>query len=210
MPRRPTHRAIAPVAVAVVVGLSAAACGDDAEPASSSPTTAGSPSSASSTDSTVSSAAPSSTTAATKTTTAAGTIVDVAAGAGSFTVLVEAVKAAGLLETLAGPGPFTVLAPTDAAFGAALAQLGTTKEQLLADKATLSTILRYHVIPGEAKASDVVALDGKEVASVAGPALRVSVSGSEVRVNDAKVTKTDVDASNGVIHVIDKVLLPPA
>ena len=139
-----------------------------------------------------------------------GTIVDVAIGAGNFTVLVEAVKAAGLVDTLSGPGPFTVFAPTDAAFADALKTLGVTKEQLLADPAKLKTILTYHVVPGEVMAADVLTMDGKDVATVAGPTVRVKLNGSTVMINDATVTTTDIKASNGVIHVIDKVLLPPS
>jgi uncharacterized surface protein with fasciclin (FAS1) repeats len=139
-----------------------------------------------------------------------GTIVDVAIGAGDFTVLVEAVKAAGLVDTLSGPGPFTVFAPTDAAFADALKTLGITKEQLLADPAKLKTILTYHVVPGEVMAADVMTMDGKDVATVAGPTVRVKVTGSTVMINDSTVTTADVKASNGVIHVIDKVLLPPS
>lgn len=139
-----------------------------------------------------------------------GTIVDVAIGAGDFTVLVEAVKAAGLVDTLSGPGPFTVFAPTDAAFADALSTLGITKEQLLADPAKLATILTYHVVPGEVMAADVLTMDGKDVATVAGPTVKVTVNGSTVMINNATVTTADIKASNGVIHVIDKVLLPPS
>jgi uncharacterized surface protein with fasciclin (FAS1) repeats len=139
-----------------------------------------------------------------------GTIVDVAVAAGDFTVLVEAVKAAGLAETLSGPGPFTVFAPTDAAFADALQTLGITKEQLLADPVKLKTILTYHVVAGQVMAADVVKMDGQDVATVAGPPLNVAVKGSTVMINDATVTTADIAASNGVIHVIDKVLLPPS
>ncbi len=138
-----------------------------------------------------------------------GTIVDVAAAAGDFSVLVEAVQAAGLVETLSGPGPFTVFAPTDAAFADALTALGITKEQLFADTAKLKTILTYHVVAGEVMAADVMSMDGKDVPTVAGPTVKVTIDGSTVMINDAKVTAADIAASNGVIHVIDKVLLPP-
>jgi transforming growth factor-beta-induced protein len=139
-----------------------------------------------------------------------GTIVDVAIGAGSFTVLVEAVKAAGLVDTLSGPGPFTVFAPTDAAFTDALKTLGITKEQLLGDPAKLKTILTYHVVAGTVMAADVLTMDGKDVATVAGPTVKVKINGSTVMINNATVTTADIKASNGVIHVIDKVLLPPS
>lgn len=121
-------------------------------------------------------------------------IVDVAASAGSFNTLVTAVKAAGLVETLKGEGPFTVFAPTDAAF--AKLPKGTL-EALLADKDKLIQILTYHVVPGKLNATSVVA--SSELATV---------EGSNLKVSDIKIAKTDVMASNGVIHVIDEVLIP--
>jgi uncharacterized surface protein with fasciclin (FAS1) repeats len=139
-----------------------------------------------------------------------GTIVDVAVEAGDFTVLVEAVKAAGLADTLSGPGPLTVFAPTDEAFAEALTTLGITKEALLADKAKLSAILTYHVVSGKVLAADVLTMDGKDVPTVNGAPVKVTIDGSTVKINDATVTKADIEASNGVIHVIDKVLLPPS
>ena len=137
-----------------------------------------------------------------------GTIVDVAI-ANDFTTLVAAVQAADLVDTLSGEGPFTVLAPTDEAFAAALDDLGLTAEELLADTETLTAILTYHVIPGNVPSSDVVTLDGQEVETVNGAAVTISVDGDTVMVNDATVIAVDVEASNGVVHVIDKVLLPP-
>ena len=139
-----------------------------------------------------------------------GTIVDVAVAAGSFTTLVAAVQAAGLVETLSGPGPFTVFAPTDEAFAAALESLGMTAEELLADTETLTSILTYHVIAGEVPSSQVVTMNGQSVATVNGAEVTITVEGDTVKVNDATVTAVDVEASNGVIHVIDSVLLPPA
>lgn len=137
-------------------------------------------------------------------------IVDIAASNGNFNTLVAAVQAAGLEETLRGPGPFTVFAPTDAAF-AALPE-GTVESLLLPEnKDTLVSILTYHVLPGAVQAGDVL---GKvqNVATVNGATVRVDGTGSKldaaVRVNDANVTAADILASNGVIHVIDKVLLP--
>ena len=130
-------------------------------------------------------------------------IVDTAIAAGSFDTLVAAVQAAGLEQTLKGAGPFTVFAPTDAAF----AQI--PKEQLdalLADKQALTKVLTYHVVPGEVKAAAVVNLSS--AATVEGQSLTISV-GDSVRVNNATVIKTDIVTSNGVIHVIDAVMLPP-
>lgn len=139
----------------------------------------------------------------------AGTVVDVAVGAGDFTTLVAAVTEAGLVETLSGDGPFTVLAPTDEAFAAALEALEMTAEELLASP-DLAAILTYHVIPGKNLAEAVIGLDGQDVATVNGATVAVSVVDGSVMINDATVTATDIDASNGVIHVIDSVLLPPA
>ena len=139
-----------------------------------------------------------------------GTIVEVAAGAGTFTTLVAAVEAAGLVETLSGPGPFTVFAPTDEAFDAALESLGVTAEELLADTETLTSILTYHVIAGEVPSSAVVTMDGQTATTVNGADVAISVDGDTVMVNEATVVATDVPASNGIIHVIDGVLIPPA
>jgi transforming growth factor-beta-induced protein len=137
-----------------------------------------------------------------------GTIVDVAVSTEGFSTLVAAVQAAGLVETLSGEGPFTVFAPTDDAFAAALEALGITAEDLLADTETLTAILTYHVVAGAVPSSDVVTLDGQSVATVNGAEVMISVDGDTVMVNDATVVAVDVAASNGVIHVIDTVLLP--
>jgi len=139
-----------------------------------------------------------------------GTIVDVAVESGEFPTLVAAVQAAGLDETLAGEGPFTVLAPTEEAFAAALEALELTAEELLADEELLTAVLTYHVIPGENLAEAVVTLDGQDVETVNGATVAISVDGETVMVNDATVIQTDIMASNGVIHVIDTVLVPPA
>jgi uncharacterized surface protein with fasciclin (FAS1) repeats len=136
-------------------------------------------------------------------------IVDTAVGAGSFKTLVAAVKAAGLVDTLKGEGPFTVLAPTDEAFEKL--PKGTVEMLLKPEnKDKLVAILTYHVIPAKAMAADVVKLDGKEVKTVEGKKVKIEVEGKTVMINNAKVTKTDIVCSNGVIHVIDTVLLPPA
>ena len=131
-------------------------------------------------------------------------IVDTAVAAGAFSTLVKAVQAAGLVETLKGPGPFTVFAPTDAAFAKLPAG---TLEAVLADKAKLTAILTFHVVPGKVLAKDVVGLNGKSVKTVQGGMLKVDTS-SGVKIGDATVVKADVETSNGVIHVIDTVLLP--
>jgi uncharacterized surface protein with fasciclin (FAS1) repeats len=130
------------------------------------------------------------------------TIVDVAQEAGSFSTLLTAVEAAGLTETLKGEGPFTVFAPTDAAF-AALPD--GTVEALLADPEALTAVLTYHVVSGKAMAADVAGMDA--VTTLQGGSLAVSTADG-VRIGDARVVSADVEASNGVIHVIDTVLIP--
>jgi uncharacterized surface protein with fasciclin (FAS1) repeats len=139
-------------------------------------------------------------------------IVATATAAGQFKTLTAALQAAGLAETLQGPGPYTVFAPTDDAFDKLPA--GTVDTLLKPEnKDELKTILSYHVVKGNVPASDVVKLDGKTVDTVAGQPLTIKVDGSKVNLVDATgntvaVVKTDVQASNGVIHVIDGVLMP--
>jgi len=135
---------------------------------------------------------------------AAGDIVAVAAGAGNFKTLVAAIQAAGLVETLQGKGPFTVFAPTDEAF--AKLPAGTVESLLKPEnKAKLVSILTYHVVPGKVMAADVKTMKAK---TVNGQELSIKVEDGKVTVDNAKVVKTDVAAKNGVIHVIDTVVLP--
>ena len=176
-------------ALALTLALVGAACSDSADDSSaetSSETTAA---------------------AAVEESVAPGTIVDVASDAGSFATLLAAAEAADLVDTLNSEGPFTVFAPTDEAFDAALTDLGLTAEELLASD-DLAGILTYHVVPGNVLAADVVGLDGQSVATVNGAEVAISVDGDTVMVDSATVTATDVIASNGVIHVIDNVLIP--
>ncbi len=132
-------------------------------------------------------------------------IVTVAVDAGIFKTLVAAVQAADLVATLEGPGPFTVFAPTDAAF--AKLPAGTV-EALLADKKKLAAILTYHVVPGRIAAGDVMRAGSARPKTVNGAVLNVRVVNGKVMVDDATVTTADVNASNGVIHIIDTVVLP--
>lgn len=132
-------------------------------------------------------------------------IVDTAVAAGDFKTLVTAVKAAGLVDTLKGKGPFTVFAPTDEAF--AKLDKGTLESLLKPEnKAKLQAILKYHVVPGKVMAADVVKL--KEAETVQGSKVKIAVNGKSVKVDNANVVKTDIETSNGVIHVIDQVILP--
>jgi uncharacterized surface protein with fasciclin (FAS1) repeats len=140
-----------------------------------------------------------------------GTVVQQAQRDTRLSILAEAVAAADLTETLSGAGPYTVFAPTDAAFGALLAELGLTKAQLLADKALLAEVLTYHVVPGTVPSSQVPV--GEAITTVQGGIFKVERVGSGLEVIDgrnrnARVTDVDVAATNGVVHVIDKVLLP--
>lgn len=141
---------------------------------------------------------------ATEATAKPGDIVAVASGAGKFNTLVAAVKAAGLVETLQGTGPFTVFAPTDEAF--AKLPEGTVASLLKPEnKAKLVSILTYHVLPGKVMAQDVKTMKAK---TVNGKEVGIKVDGGKVMVDNANVIKTDVAAKNGVIHVIDTVILP--
>jgi uncharacterized surface protein with fasciclin (FAS1) repeats len=181
------------MAALMSLALVAAACGDDddAEPAEESADAADGAADGAAEDGA---------------TEAPGTIPEVATGAGTFTTLVAAVGAAGLAETLSGEGPFTVFAPTDEAFAAAIEALGTTPEELLANP-DLAGILTYHVLPGEVLAADI---QSGAFPTVNGADLNITVGDDgTVTVNDATVTQADVQASNGVIHIIDTVLLPP-
>ncbi len=133
-------------------------------------------------------------------------IVETAVAAGSFKTLAKLLTDAGLIETLKGPGPFTVFAPTDEAFAkvpaAQLAALGK-------DKAALKNVLLYHVIGSKVMAADVMKLNGKSAKTAEGQDVKIMAEGKMVMVNQANVVKTDIVAKNGVIHVIDAVLLPP-
>ena len=137
------------------------------------------------------------------------TIVDIAVANGSFTTLVAAVQAAGLVDTLKSEGPFTVFAPTDDAFAKLPAG---TLDELLANPEELKNILLYHVVPGKVMAADVLTMDGKSAdTALEGKQIAIAIDGDMVKLNDsANVVATDVTASNGVIHVIDSVILPPA
>ena len=178
-----------PVLVSVlavaVVPLVIAACGSSSSSSSSSPamSTAASPAMS----------------------PAASDIVDTAVAAGDFTTLAKALQAAGLVDTLKGSGPFTVFAPTDAAF--AKLPAGTLDTLLKDPKGELTRILTYHVVPGTVMAADIT--DGMTAKTVEGDTLKFTIKDGKVYVNGAQVTTADVPASNGVIHVIDEVLIPP-
>ncbi len=130
-------------------------------------------------------------------------IVDVAVEAGSFPTLVQAIEAAGLVETLKGEGPFTVFAPTDEAFAAVPEDV---LNDLLADTEALTAVLTYHVVPGKVMAADVVELESAE--TVQGQSVTISTMYGNVMIDGATVVQTDIEASNGVIHVIDAVIMP--
>ncbi len=138
-------------------------------------------------------------------------IVQTAQADPNLSTLVEAVAAADLTSTLTGPGPLTVFAPTNAAFADLLAELGLTKDQLFADKALLTSVLTYHVLGAEVKAADIP--QGSPITTAQGGYFKIDTSSGALAVTDGRnrisnITKTDIGASNGVIHVVDKVLLP--
>ena len=134
-------------------------------------------------------------------------IVETAVAAGSFKTLATALTAAGLIDTLKGPGPFTVFAPTDEAFAKIpKAQL----DALLKDKAALKNVLLYHVVSGKVMAADALKTVGKGVKTVEGQDVKITVMDGKPMINAAHIVKTDIATKNGVIHVIDAVILPPA
>ena len=150
------------------------------------------------------------TTTTTTTEPAADTsVLDLAVEAGQFSTLIAAIDAAGLAETLEGEGPFTVLAPTDAAFEAAFEALGITPEELLADTETLTAILLYHVLGQEADSQLVATLDGSSVDTLNPQPVAINVVDGQIMINEATVVSADLAADNGIVHVIDAVLLPP-
>lgn len=169
------------IAVITSAGFAIAACGDDEE-------------------TTTTTAAPTTTTEM-----AMVDIVDTAVAAGNFTTLASLLETAGLVETLKGPNPFTVFAPTDDAFAAVPQE---TLDALAADpEGALTQVLTYHVVPGKVMAAAVT--DGLEAETVEGSMVTFTVSDDGVMINDANIVQTDIEASNGVIHVIDAVILPP-
>jgi uncharacterized surface protein with fasciclin (FAS1) repeats len=193
------------LSIALVAGLTAftAACGTSEDEPTTTPTAS----------SQMSTATPETSSAAPSESAMSDTkdIVDTAVAAGSFTTLAAALQAAGLVETLKGEGPFTVFAPTDDAF--AKLPAGTVDTLLQDPKGDLTSILTYHVVPGKVMAADVLTMNGQKVKTVQGAELTIKVEGDKVMLVDATgasvtVTTPDVAASNGVIHVIDGVLMP--
>jgi uncharacterized surface protein with fasciclin (FAS1) repeats len=171
------------VAMLLALALVAAACGDD-----ESETT---------------------TTAATSTTVETTSVLDLAIESGQFSTLIAAIEAAGLADTLEGEGPFTVLAPTDAAFEDAFAALDITPEELLGNTELLTSILTYHVLPQAADSTLVATLDGQMVETVQGESVTISVVDGQIMVDQATVVSADLEADNGIVHVINAVMLPP-
>jgi len=202
-----TTRTLRLAACLAALGVVASACGDDGADADAAPT--GTPATVAATMAPEATDVPM-TTPAPATTDA--DIVDTAIAAGDFTTLVAAVQAAGVEDTLRGEGPFTVFAPTDDAF-AALPD-GTIETLLEDPEGDLTDILTYHVVAGAVPAADVVELDGQQITTVNGAAITVgvaddgSVTLTDAAGNDVAVIATDIQANNGVIHVIDAVLLP--
>ncbi|MFM7617862.1 MAG: fasciclin domain-containing protein [Actinomycetes bacterium] len=180
-----TRRFIAAIGISTFLVAGVAACSSDSDSNADKPTT---------------------TTEAKKDEKCDGTVVDVAVGNADFSTLVTAVQEAGLVDTLNGEGPFTVFAPTNEAFAKIPA---ADLEAILADKAKLTSILTYHVVPGKVMAADLKPGE-QAVTTVEGSEAAVIVSDAGVTYAGANVVATDVDACNGVIHVIDAVVIPPA
>jgi uncharacterized surface protein with fasciclin (FAS1) repeats len=201
----PTTRTLRIVAALAALGAVATACGDDDADSAPTTTQANAP-----TTSPPATQAPMSTPAAETTTDP--DLVDTAVTAGDFTTLVAAVQAAGLEDTLRSEGPFTIFAPTDDAFAAL--PPGTIDTLLQDPTGDLTDILTYHVIPGTVPAADVVDLDGQAVTTVNGATITITVADdgavtlTDTAGNDVAVIATDIQANNGIIHVIDAVLLP--
>lgn len=197
-------------AIATILGLTLAATGISASQAETStkPSAAGTAETkkpAKKTPSSTSSPTPSESTTPGTSTTKAKTIVELATASKQFKTLVAAVKAAELAETLSGEGPFTLFAPNDEAFNKL--PKGTLKKLLKPEnKEALQKILKYHLLSSEVMAADV---KSGSVATVEGKTVKISVTGTKVKVNTANVLKTDIKASNGVVHTIDTVLMPP-
>lgn len=192
-------------ALLVSLGLVAAACGDDAETAVDEATDQVEETTDDAMDE--SDDAMDETDDAMEESDEPATVVDIATSNDDFSTLVAAVTEADLVATLQGDGPFTVFAPTNEAFEALIADLGTTPEELLA-REDLADILTYHVVPGEILAADAIAADGTEIETVNGDTIAVSVVDGNVMVDGATVTTADLMAGNGVVHVIDSVILP--
>jgi uncharacterized surface protein with fasciclin (FAS1) repeats len=139
------------------------------------------------------------------TSAASQTIVQIATSDPQFSTLVTALKAADLVKILDGPGPFTVFAPTNAAFAKIKK---TTLDLLLKNKVLLTRVLTYHLLPGTIRASEILKINGKTAKSLEGSNLRIHVNGIALRINSSHITQADIIASNGVIQVIDNILIP--
>jgi len=185
-------------AIALAIGLTAAACGSDTAVEDAATVTGDAPEAEAMADEAMEDEAMADLPA---------TVVDIALSSDDFSTLVAAVTEADLVGTLQGEGPFTVFAPTNAAFEQALADLGLTAEELLASE-DLSGILTYHVVAGEVDAAAAIAADGTEVATVNGDTIAVSVVDGSVMIDGATVVTPDLKAGNGIVHVIDSVILP--
>lgn len=187
-------------AILTVVVLAVGACGDDDDAAST--TTPAS-------ETTVPTAAPAPADPATTSATT-GDILEVAAGEGDLGTFLSSLEAAGIMDGLHGSGPFTVFVPTDEAFSAYLTEAGMSQAELFADPTLLSSVLDYHLVEMIESSEMVMGMAGQSFVTANGAELAVTVDGDTVMVGNATVERYDIQASNGVIHVIDAVLIPPA
>ena len=185
------RKRISLLAIVAVFALIVAACSSDSD------------------DTTTTTAAAAAETTTTEAAMESTSVLDLAVEAGQFSILIAAIEAAGLVDTLEGDGPFTVLAPTDAAFAEAFEALGIDPAELLEDTETLTAILTYHVIAQAADSQLVATLDGQSVGTVNGQSVDINVVDGQIMVNEATVVSADLIADNGIVHVINGVLLPP-
>ncbi len=201
MTRRPRTlaRLARSAAILSLVVLAVAACGDDDDDAASPVTIAPE-----------TTAAPAATTAPATAAPAAGDILEVAAAEGDLGTFLTSLEAAGIMDGLHGAGPFTVFVPTDEAFSAYLTEAGMSQAELFTDPALLRSVLDYHLVEMIESSEQVMGMAGQSFVTANGAELAVAVDGDTVKVGNATVERYDIQASNGVIHVIDAVLIPPA
>jgi transforming growth factor-beta-induced protein len=199
MPKLLIRRSLAGVAVVAVLALVAAGCGGDDD---DSATASGSGSSGSTTTTAASEGSSSS--------QASGDILEVAQAQGDLGTFLSATDAAGIMGGLHGKGPFTVFIPTDKAFETYLTHAGMTQEQLFANPGELKSLVQYHIVDMDEMSEQLMGMNGQSFTTESGEPLNVTVSGDTVKVGDATIQRHDIEATNGTIHVVDQVLIPPS
>jgi uncharacterized surface protein with fasciclin (FAS1) repeats len=201
MPKLLIRRSLAGVAVVAVLALVAAGCGGDDDSA----TASGSGSSGSSGSTTTTAASEGSSSSQ-----ASGDILEVAQAQGDLGTFLSATDAAGIMGGLHGKGPFTVFIPTDKAFETYLMHAGMTQEQLFSDPSELKSLLDYHIVKMDEMSEQLMGMNGQSFTTENGEPLKVTVNGDTLKVGDATIQRHDIEATNGTIHVVDQVLIPPS